>query len=124
MQDAKGNVVVWENRPEGVVLVANGQPLMGVEHEDWDAFALMTARVTTGVENVEDKEEVETNPIPEVVGTLVVVNEDVVDFYNDVQSKAGTVFVRFDEDSWLSLDGKATQLENDELAELDWALPA
>lgn len=123
MQDAKGNVVVWENRPEGVVLVANGQPLMGVEHEDWDAFALMTARFTTGAGN-EEAEEVETNPIPEVVGTLVVVNEDVVGLYNGVQSEAGTVFVRFDEDYWLSLDGKATQLENDELAELDWALPA
>lgn len=117
MQDAQGNVVEWEVTEQGIVLVANGQPVIGVEREDWDAFALMTARFN--VQNQETEPETkDVEPLPEALGSFVVLNEELVNLYTELDE--GTILVRTEPASWVALNGDGTALGDVDLLQVSW----
>lgn len=118
MQDAQGNVVEWEVTDRGIVLVANYEPIMGVEFSDWDQFALMTARFNAEAENeakptVEDEKDVKRE-LPTEVGSLIILTEDYKDHNGDTWFDDTTYFIRVSDDQWRVLDGSGelVHLEN------------
>lgn len=109
MQDAQGNVVEWEVTDRGIVLVANDEPIMGVEFSDWDQFALMTARFNVEADDeakptVEDEKDVKRE-LPTEVGSLILTVDEYVDEDEELWFESGTYFVRVSENQWRSLDG-------------------